>query len=148
MVLNLSPLAAHLQESLTSLRFATKVSINLLSLINRTRLSLYISTTGQQHDDWNSQKIHSYFVTTRRSRRLDSLDTSIHIACFRIRCDTMCFLMYIAINHLFFVTRAIIKIHLIIEFNSSNVRNINNRKKSSYKSSIYTSHIVAKVGNN
>ena len=27
MVLNLSPLAAHLQESLTSLRFATKVSV-------------------------------------------------------------------------------------------------------------------------
>lgn len=60
MVLNLSPLAAHLQESLTSLRFATKVGVESLNAMSFSHHLL----PGQQHDNWNSQEIHSNFVMT------------------------------------------------------------------------------------
>ena len=53
MVLNLSPLATHLQESLTSLRFATKVGGVCVLLWMRDSDRLMI---GEQHDDWDSKE--------------------------------------------------------------------------------------------
>ena len=53
MVLNLSPLATHLQESLTSLRFATKVGgvCDPLCMRDSDR-----SMIGEQYDDWDSKE--------------------------------------------------------------------------------------------
>lgn len=52
MVLNLSPLASHLNESLCSLRFATKVR-TAVRFINASALTF---PSGEQHDDWNGQE--------------------------------------------------------------------------------------------
>ena len=55
MVLNLSPLAAHLNESLTSLRFATKVRMifTIISLVIHSSLSLLRSITQQSERQRN-----------------------------------------------------------------------------------------------
>ncbi len=47
MVLNLSPLATHLNESLCSLRFATKVRLFLLCcLLNTSKCMLQVNNTS------------------------------------------------------------------------------------------------------
>lgn len=53
MVLNLSPLASHLNESLTSLRFATKVGAKIIIVVE---WKLKYSHLGQQYNAGNGQK--------------------------------------------------------------------------------------------
>jgi hypothetical protein len=53
-VLNVSPLAAHLNESLTSLRFATKVIFSFfLGPLVVPGLIRFDASIGQQHENWH-----------------------------------------------------------------------------------------------
>jgi hypothetical protein len=61
MFLNLSPLAAHLNESLCSLRFATKVSA---LLFNETQAADMVCQIGQQHTCRDRQETGQEYVNT------------------------------------------------------------------------------------
>jgi len=94
MILNLSPLAAHLGESLTSLRFATKVSIPSLLFLhfclvsflffsipywfsdrdrNRVDNEWCLLFVGEQYDNWDGQEAAPRVGLIRLERRVGDM---------------------------------------------------------------------------
>lgn len=67
MVLNLSPLADHLNESLCSLRFATKVRISAAP--SQSRCLKCMSFAGEQHHDWYGQEAGQVWLPQRVNYR-------------------------------------------------------------------------------
>jgi hypothetical protein len=70
MFLNLSPLVAHLNESLCSLRFATKASIQRPRWQEMSVLLMLYAGTGQQHTNWNCKKASQEHLMSSLHSRL------------------------------------------------------------------------------
>lgn len=76
MILNLSPLAAHLSESLTSLRFATKVTLGIWSEVYR----ILMRFSGQQHNHWHGKEadtVDTYEIRMKTVHGTTLCDTSV-----------------------------------------------------------------------